>query len=502
MNSLKIAILNVQGINKDEKFEDVIHWHLQERNDITILTETKLPTKIAEYKLKNLQKNLNNIKNPKKRKITAFWSHDELNPKGNGIGILLNHDMIGKHVTKHKYYKGRSIEITATFKGKRRLRIIGIYSPAGKDEENRRRKNELVNRIHNATNTTDWTIIGGDFNEDESAHTHAKIIQTLKERNLWDTSEAMEKREHTWSNTQGITRQLDYIFIIPELATQRTSSTTRTAPDIATDHKIYQVIINTDLTISNRTHQRRGRGNRPNVQDIIDTKKTSKADWEKFQEEIIQTMNADPYQTFDDIDEEWEDIKEIIIKAAKKTVKWRKTNHRNKSSWTKTETLIYKGRKYMDKLREMSAEQTITPEMQETLNKLHNRFPRVEWPITETNDPTGTYMKMAETWQGVKKALYTKKDQETHRRIVEAIQRRDDAFKENKGKMIKSILEKKRQYIDTTNIIHDGEYLEDPELVKKAIVESAQKWTRKRKYTVRDDIWNKEYDPTNLNVAE
>jgi len=68
MNTLKVATLNVQGINKDEKFEDVIHWHLQERNDITILTETKLPTKIAEHKLKKLQKNLNNIKNPKKGK--------------------------------------------------------------------------------------------------------------------------------------------------------------------------------------------------------------------------------------------------------------------------------------------------------------------------------------------------------------------------------------------------------------------------------------------------
>jgi len=96
----------------------------------------------------------------------------------------------------------------------------------------------------------------------------------------------MEKREYTWSNTQGTTRQLDYIFITLELATQGTSSTTRTAPDIATDHKIYQVIIATDLTISNCTHQRRGRGNRSNVQDIIDTKKTSRVDWEKFQEEI------------------------------------------------------------------------------------------------------------------------------------------------------------------------------------------------------------------------
>src|SRR5579883_867591 len=106
MNSLKIATLNIQGINKDEKFEDIIYWHLQERNNITILTKTKLPTKIAEYKLKNLQKNLNNIKNSKKRKITVFWSHDEQNPKGNGIDILLNHNTIEKHVTKYKHHKG------------------------------------------------------------------------------------------------------------------------------------------------------------------------------------------------------------------------------------------------------------------------------------------------------------------------------------------------------------------------------------------------------------
>ena len=49
MSSWKIATINVQGINNQEKFNDVIHWIDSNNIDITILTETKLSSTTAFF---------------------------------------------------------------------------------------------------------------------------------------------------------------------------------------------------------------------------------------------------------------------------------------------------------------------------------------------------------------------------------------------------------------------------------------------------------------------
>ena len=80
---------------------------------------------------------------------------------------------------------------------------------------------------------------------------------------------------------------------------------------------------------------------------------------------------------------------------------------------------------------------------------------------------------------------------------MQAITQREDNFKENKGKMLKSALNRHRQAIDTTNIIYQGDFLDDPEEVKATIRTSAKKWTRKRQQSTDIDklLWNLVYEP-------
>ena len=78
-------------------------------------------------------------------------------------------------------------------------------------------------------------------------------------------------------------------------------------------------------------------------------------------------------------------------------------------------------------------------------------------------------------WRDLKRSLYARKSKDDHKRIMQAITQREDNFKENKGKMLKSALNRHRQAIDTTNIIYQGDFLDDPEEVKAIIRTSAKK---------------------------
>src|SRR5206468_4026132 len=93
MSSWKIATINVQGINNQEKFNDVIHWIDSNNIDITILTETKLSPTTAFFYFTN------------QKKYTTHWTQDPDRPKGSGVGIILNRDKIGKHEYRFQHHR-------------------------------------------------------------------------------------------------------------------------------------------------------------------------------------------------------------------------------------------------------------------------------------------------------------------------------------------------------------------------------------------------------------
>ena len=104
-------------------------------------------------------------------------------------------------------------------------------------------------------------------------------------------------------------------------------------------------------------------------------------------------------------------------------------------------------------------------------------------------------MTLKETWQKTKTALYAQLAKDAQHRITEAIRCREDNFLENKGRMLNSALNKSRKPIDTSTIIHKGEFLDNPDQIKKAINQSAEKWTRKRRLDSSDPSWNAHYTP-------
>ena len=131
----------------------------------------------------------------------------------------------------------------------------------------------------------------------------------------------------------------------------------------------------------------------------------------------------------------------------------------------------------------------------QTIDEIRSLTPGVQWTNQHPINSIDLHLFIKETWKQQKTRLYALRKKEEHSRIIEAIKCREENFEENKGKMLSSALNRKRGRIDTTNIIYEGEFIEDPDLVKLAVRQSATKWTRKRILDETNPEWVDEYNP-------
>ena len=156
-----------------------------------------------------------------------------------------------------------------------------------------------------------------------------------------------------------------------------------------------------------------------------------------------------------------------------------------------------RARTLVSKIRKTISHPTSLPERNKHLASLQVLFPDISWIGPFPTHSEDFINHVTTKWRDLKRSLYARKSRDDYKRIMQAITQREDNFKENKGKMLKSALNRHRQAIDTTNIIYQGDFLDDPEEVKATIRTSAKKWTRKRQQSTDIDkpLWNSVYEP-------
>ncbi len=176
---------------------------------------------------------------------------------------------------------------------------------------------------------------------------------------------------------------------------------------------------------------------------------------------------------------------------------WRKTGNGGCNKHTKTETLIYKGCTLVSKIKKTISCPSSMVERNKLLTSLQTLFPDVQWMRPFPVHSKDFIHHITEKWRVLKKSLYGKKSRDDHKRIMQAITQREDNFKESKGKMLKSALNRHCQMIDTTNIIYQEDFIDDPEEVKTIIKASAKEWTRKRQQfsEIDESLWRSIYEP-------
>ena len=270
----KIGTLNVKGINKDEKFDDMLDWINQERLDITIVTETKLHPSNAYHNFTS-----------KNKKYISYWTIDPNHTKGSGVGIIINKNTLGKHTYSRSDVPGRLSQVRLKFKGKITITITGVYGPA--DKSDKKTKDAIIGHIKNHIKNEQncYHIIAGDLNEDPENHSTHAIINTILSIGLCKLT---TDNAHTWSNSNGIERQLDHIFVSEGLAAgEFMTDIIDLHQKIETDHHAVVTSFNAIHILASQTQARRKLRNKANhAEEILDLKHCSEEVWEYFKETL------------------------------------------------------------------------------------------------------------------------------------------------------------------------------------------------------------------------
>ncbi|KAG9289152.1 hypothetical protein G9A89_022461 [Geosiphon pyriformis] len=171
-----IATCNIKEMNNPAKQADVICWHKEMDNMISIITETKL--------------------------------------KGFGVAIVMNVALV-KHVCKISEVPSHLLSVRLLFKNKPSVSVLSLYAGAllltcfsqASDV------NALISKT---VNESSFVILGGDFNENDSRKSASfkkcgslGLVNSLIDNNFL--------RASTWSNSRGVAKTIDYLFVSSNL---------------------------------------------------------------------------------------------------------------------------------------------------------------------------------------------------------------------------------------------------------------------------------------------
>ncbi|KAG9290776.1 hypothetical protein G9A89_011739 [Geosiphon pyriformis] len=144
----KVATCNIRGMTNLVKQDDIIYWHNDMNNLISIFTETKLKGRVCPWIIN------------KCNGIRVFTSGLDSGYLGAGVVIIVNSSLV-RHVCKISEMPGQFISIKLLFKNKLSVSILGAslviqFFQAG----------EINSLITKAVNKSSFVILGGNFNKD------------------------------------------------------------------------------------------------------------------------------------------------------------------------------------------------------------------------------------------------------------------------------------------------------------------------------------------------
>ncbi|KAG9294622.1 hypothetical protein G9A89_008101 [Geosiphon pyriformis] len=145
---------NVRSINNFTKQEDIVYWHKDSCNLVSILIETKLKNKARPWLASKFDG------------ICVFFSDLASGYTGAGVIMVLD-NFLAKHVSKISEVSGCLFCIKLLFKNKLSVSILELYAGASLTAQFSQAA-EINFLIVRAVNESSFVILSGDFNEDDS----------------------------------------------------------------------------------------------------------------------------------------------------------------------------------------------------------------------------------------------------------------------------------------------------------------------------------------------
>ncbi|KAG9289473.1 hypothetical protein G9A89_008034 [Geosiphon pyriformis] len=179
----KIATCNVRGMNNSTKQEDIIRWHKEINNMISIVTETKLKDGVRPWIMNKFVG------------IWVFTSGLSFDHMGSGIAIIMN-NFLAWHVCKVLDISDWFLSVKLLFKNKLSVSILGLYA-----------RSSLA---------SSFIILGGDFNEDGSCKS-ASLRKCFDLGLVNSLSRSLFGKNATWNNSHGVAKVINYVFVSSSL---------------------------------------------------------------------------------------------------------------------------------------------------------------------------------------------------------------------------------------------------------------------------------------------
>ncbi|KAG9284350.1 hypothetical protein G9A89_023607 [Geosiphon pyriformis] len=269
MSSLvwKVATCNVRGMNNPAKQKDIIRWHKEMNNLVSIIAD-------------------------KFDGVRVFTSGLDSGHLGAGVAVIMNVSL-ACHVYKVSEVLGQLLSIKLLFKNKLSVSILGLY--AGASLAVRFSQTGEVNFfIAKAVNESSFIVFGGNFNEDGSRkYTSFRKCLDLDLANSLVGSPAMKM--HTWANFKGVRKMIDYVLVSLNLVNAIIHcSVLDVGGHFETDHQAVSVSLGLGSLLDVQLNSLRKQANRDCWN--FNFKGANNVKWEKFKD----AMTANAIMFFDD----------------------------------------------------------------------------------------------------------------------------------------------------------------------------------------------------------
>ncbi|KAG9287615.1 hypothetical protein G9A89_019676 [Geosiphon pyriformis] len=465
-------------MNNSAKQNNVIHWHREKNNLVSIFIESKLKGKIRPWIVNKFDG------------VQVFTSGLESGYLGASVMVVMNFSL-ARHVYKVSEVPGRLLSIKLLFKNKLSVSILELYAGAFSAVQFSQ-AGKVNSLIAKAVNESFFIVLSGDFNED-SSHKCVSFKKCLDLGLVNSLAGSPASKLLTWTNSRGVMKTIDYVFVSPNLI------------DVIVNCEVLDVTVSMAVGLGglldmqlNSLHRQANRNHWK-----FNFKSANEVKWNSFKgtTSANATLFSDEFDAVArllDLDAMWSVICRIMVFSAGEIFK-KKWFKKFNDVFTKDSLKFYKLELLVLKIIKTSHVGCALDfaSLMEHWASLDSVKASTIQDLVDSGVESGHVFS---TLLGVRKSYRASKlvesqsAKETNIRFV--ISRRNESFEINKGHMIRSILEHLFCKVVLDHLVVDDELILEPDLVKSKVDVIMESWTRKCQ--VVGDIsvdWCHQYQP-------
>ncbi|KAG9297349.1 hypothetical protein G9A89_005633 [Geosiphon pyriformis] len=421
-------------MNNSAKQEDIIHWHKDMNNLISIVTETKLKGKVCPW----IATKFNGVQ--------VFTSGQDSGNLGSGVAIVVN-DSLVHHVYKVSEVPSRLFSIKMLFKNKLLVLILGLY--AGASLVTRFSQASKVNSLKaGAVNESSFVVLGGDFNKDGSR----RCASFKKCLNLGLVNSLMGNllvKCPIWKNSRDILDISEYFD---------------------TDHQAVCVSV--------------GLGRQIGIDGSLtlgdNFRSVTLANAAMFSDKFATTVR------FSDLDEMWDVICEVMMLSADGIFKkkWFKDFDR---PFSKEFSKFHKLELLVSKVFKVSRKGDIVGffsfmDCWASLDSVKALV--IRDMMNSSMDSDHVLSALSSAWKSYRAFKLVESQIAKEANIRSAINKRMESFEVDKSHTIRSVLERPFRKVVLDHLVVDSELVLEPDQVKSKVDVIIEEWTRKHQVSL------------------